>query len=444
MEKRVSNYPAEVLKKALPDSSSVQVTGLVPRFKEGGAFVRFAHDDTTNKEEIEAKVQKYLETHHQRPWWNPLVYVHGQLVRGRPFVEDLLRRPPSFRLKIEFISNTAGETAELSQEKLYSLFRPYGKLQDIESQPSDSKILPKYAYLEFAQVKRAIMARNCLHNFMVPGEAEGAPLARLKISYEERRRANWIKDWLTNHPRITLPILFALAAGLSIVVFDPIRTFFIKMHVTRAFHFTDNRIYQWFARQANDLISLRGRKPQDASLQTIWASRQDNIEQLQKWFMESSDTFIVVQGPRGSGKRELVVEQALKDVSNKLIIDCRPIVDARGDGPTISAAADQVGYRPVFSWMNNISGLIDLAAQGATGMKTGFSETLDAQLAKILANTATALKEIALDGRDKNEKHMSEDAYLEAHPERHPVVVIDNFLHKNQDNAMVYDKIAEW
>ncbi|KAG9578716.1 hypothetical protein KCU86_g13480, partial [Aureobasidium melanogenum] len=36
------------------------------------------------------------------------------------------------------------------------------------------------------------------------------------------------------------------------------------------------------------------------------------------------------------------------------------------------------------------------------------------------------------------------DEYLEAHPERRPVVVIDNFLHKSQEGTVVYDKIAEW
>lgn len=79
-------------------------------------------------------------------------------------------------------------------------------------------------------------------------------------------------------------------------------------------------------------------------------------------------------------------------------------------------------------------------------MKTGFSETLDGQLTKIFNNTASALRQIALDERSKSDKdaQMSDDAYLEAHPENRPVVVIDNFLHKSQEDGIVYDKIAEW
>ena len=162
--------------------------------------------------------------------------------------------------------------------------------------------------------------------------------------------------------------------------------------------------------------------------------------------MESADTFIVIQGPRGSGKKELVLDQALKGRKNNLVIDCKPIQEARGDSSTIRAAALEVGYRPIFSWMNSISSLVDLAAQGTLGTKTGFSETLDAQLAKIWQNTANALKQIALEGRHKNDvdADLGDDEYLDAHPEKRPVVIVDNFLHKSQENSIVYDKIAEW
>lgn len=154
-----------------------------------------------------------------------------------------------------------------------------------------------------------------------------------------------------------------------------IRTFFIKTHITRFFHVTDNRIYKWFVSRATDLFTLRHRNDADHARDTIWLDRKDNIEQIQRWLTESTDNFIVLQGPRGSGKRELVVSQALAEVRNKLIIDCKHIQEARSDTATIDAAAKAVGYRPVFSWMNSVSNLVDILAQGATGMKTGFSET---------------------------------------------------------------------
>jgi hypothetical protein len=81
-------------------------------------------------------------------------------------------------------------------------------------------------------------------------------------------------------------------------------------------------------------------------------------------------------------------------------------------------------------------------------MKAGFSETLETQLVKIYNNTAAALKKIGLEERSKNDKdaNLTDDEYLEAHPEKRPVVVIDNFLHKSSEPGaqVVYDKLAEW
>lgn len=238
-------------------------------------------------------------------------------------------------------------------------------------------------------------------------------------------------------------------AGFHVADIDRIRTFFIKARITHSFHISDNKVFKWLrsqATKANDILAFRRHRTEDHGLMAIWDDRKSDIQQIRTWLLENADTFIVVQGPRGSGKRELVLDQALNDRKLKLVIDCKPILEARGDGPTIAAAALEVGYRPVFSWMNSISSLIDLAAQGTIGTKTGFSETVDTQLDNIWQNTKTALKSIALEGRRKDDKDadLGEDEYLEAHPERRPVVVIDHFLHKSQENSLVYEKIASW
>lgn len=146
----------------------------------------------------------------------------ANLVKGRPWVEDLFRLPSS-RLKVEFVPSEPGaEAAELSQEQLYEFFRPYGKLTDIQPQPQDSKILPRYAYLDFAAIPRATMARNCMHGYRV-AEAEGGGKMGtvLRLTYERRYKTHWIRDWLFNHPRIVIPILAALIAGITVAVFDP-------------------------------------------------------------------------------------------------------------------------------------------------------------------------------------------------------------------------------
>ncbi|KAF2182691.1 hypothetical protein K469DRAFT_711363 [Zopfia rhizophila CBS 207.26] len=440
--------PAEILKNAASkETLPIKAIEVLLRLKEGGAFVKFTHDGTTKPSEIEKALKNYLKQEKIKPWWNPVRRMHVNLVKGRPWVEDLFRFPTP-RLKVEFIAPEPGsEPVELSQEQLYAFFRLYGKLGDIITQPHDSKVLPRFAYLDFATKPKAIMAKNCMHGYLVT-EAEGGGKKGtvLRLTYEQKIKPHWIRDWLVNHPRIVIPAIAAIVAGITVAVFDPIRTFFIKAHITRSWHIQDNKIYKWIKGYATDIFRLRRHHDDDPGMEAVWDDRKGNIEQIQTWLMETADTFIIVQGPRGSGKRELVADQALKHTKHKVIIDCKPIQEARGDSATINAAAAEVGYRPVFSWMNSISGMIDMAAQGATGVKTGFSETLDSQLAKIWNNTATALRQIALDSRHKDDRdaHLGEDEWLEAHPECRPIVVIDNFLHESQESSIVYNKIAEW
>jgi hypothetical protein len=439
--------PMTLVKRAIPPNVPITVTEILPRLKDGGAFVKFSHPQGISPQEIEGLIIGFLKEKYLRPWFNPFRPMKASLVRGVPWLEDLSRFPSS-RIKVEFVPTTpGGQVAELSQEQLYSLFRRYGKLAELTSQPSDSKILPKYAYLDFARLRNAVMARNCMHGFKVLEEAGGGVGGtQLRLSYEQKIKVHMIKDWIVNHPRIIIPLVAALLGTLAVAVFDPIRIFFIKAHVTHSLKIKDSKIYKWFSSQAKDMFTFKTRNIEEAGFGAIWEERKKLIEQLQTWMMETADTFIIVQGPRGSGKKELVLDQALKDRKNVLVIDCKPIQEARGDAATISAVAEQVGYRPIFSWMNSFSSLIDLAVQGTIGVKSGFSETLDTQLGKILQSTAMALKKIGLDDRAKDDKDASlaDDDYLEAHPERRPTIIIDNFLHKNQDSTVVYDKIAEW
>ncbi|RQM07696.1 hypothetical protein DH86_00001711 [Scytalidium sp. 3C] len=439
--------PLTLVKRAIPSTVPIKVTEILPRLKDGGAFVKFSHNEGITAKEIEGLLQTYLKENPIKPWFNPFRRIRTHLVVGKPWLEDLARFP-SGRIKVEFVSVTPGaEAVELSQETLYSLFRRYGKLAQISSQPSDSKVLPKYAYIDFARMRNAVVARNCMHGFKLSEEAGGGKAGTaLRLTYEPKMKAHWIRDWIVNHPRIVIPAVAALVATITVAVFDPIRTFFIKVHIDHSFNIKNSRVYKWFKRQTTDIFSFRLRKSEQVGLHAIWSDRREAIEQLQNWLMETTNTFIVVQGPRGAGKKELVINQALKDKSNILLIDCKPIAEARNDSATINATAAQVGYRPVFSWMNSVSSLVDLAVQGTIGVKSGFSETLDTQLANIMQTTATALQEIALSHRKKDDAdaNLGNDEWLEAHPEFQPVVIIDNFLHKNEDRSLIYDKLSEW
>jgi len=47
-----------------------------------------------------------------------------------------------------------------------------------------------------------------------------------------------------------------------------------------------------------------------------------------------------------------------------LVIDCETVVEQHGDSAVIRQLAQQVGYAPVFNWLNFLSSVLDLAAQG--------------------------------------------------------------------------------
>lgn len=83
--------------------------------------------------------------------------------------------------------------------------------------------------------------------------------------------------------------------------------------------------------------------------------------------------------------------------------------------------------------------MVDLGAQAAIGQKAGFSETLDAQLRKVLQSTASALKAVALKSRKKQKSGSSvrDEDYLEIHPEERPIVVIDNYLLKSSKDVSI-------
>ena len=214
--------PMSIIKQALPKDLPMKVTEVLPRLKEGGAFVKFSHEPQIDVKEIEEMLRDYLKKKPIKPWFNPLRRVRTFLVQGKPWIEDL-RRFPSSRLKVEFLPTApGGEAAELSQETLYSLFRRYGKLADIVPQPVDSKVTPKFAFLNFRLTRHAIMAKNCMHGFVLPeSEGGGKNGTVLRLVYEEKMKAHWIRDWVVNHPRITIPLIAALLATFTVVVFDP-------------------------------------------------------------------------------------------------------------------------------------------------------------------------------------------------------------------------------
>lgn len=56
-----------------------------------------------------------------------------------------------------------------------------------------------------------------------------------------------------------------------------------------------------------------------------------------------------------------------------LVIDCRRLLKAATDTQIVGDLAMQTGYWPVFTFVNSLSSLIDLASVGLIGQKSEFA-----------------------------------------------------------------------
>ncbi|BGP28115.1 mitochondrial escape protein 2 [Rhodotorula toruloides] len=403
----------------------VNIEGVDPRAKDGGAFVRFSFtvperirkeieaemeaseegesvDEAVKKtraKEAEEKVAAVIEKEARdalqksgfRPWFSLGRPCRAFLVRGRPWMEDM-NRFPSREIRVEYEGN------EIPQEELYQIFRPYGKIHDIVPSPKSARII-------YTSIRSASAARNCLHAAAVtstipaPPSPPGSPppLTVMRILYAEKQRTNYIWDFMSSHPRITIPLLVALIGSISYLVFDPIREVAVRAHVEGTFDANQWRFVRWLKKETIGRLGLAGLRGLDAkdTGTGIEKERETAKEQLTNWVNDVPDTFIIVTGPQGSGKTALV-EEVLGDGKNVLTIDCNQLIKAgRSDTKLVSELASTVGYWPQFVLASSISNMIDLASMGLIGQKAGFTASLDQQLKSILEVTATALSSVA-------------------------------------------------
>ncbi|GAN06144.1 exonuclease [Mucor ambiguus] len=440
------------------------------RTKDGGAIVTFSFKSTDGSKvdvakDIVSRINESIAKHNIVAPYN-LQSVRAFLVKGSPFMEDMIARYPTNRLRIEF----QGEAVNV--ERLYHHLRPYGKVFDISLYPNPivAKDPARYAIAQFTRTRFATSARNCLHGHYIDG-------TRLNILYEKQLRTNVVKDWLVNHPRITIPVLAAIFAGITYVVFDPIRVFFITSKINQRFNPQEYAIYRWLRNETWARLMSGGSRDLASAGTSVWADDTEKTEKLISWLAETPETFVLVSGHKGSGKSALV-KSAIKDRKNKLFIDCEAVGSSRNQSDMTKNLAKEVGYFPVFTWVSSMSGLIDTVVAATTGQKTGFSTKPDSQTKAILETVAIALRDVVpneKEARKRAEEEAERENLLERlkslitgrKPKRNaatdseksseeadedkldeksiPIVVIDNYMYRETTkNAKLWEELAEW
>ncbi|CDK25635.1 unnamed protein product [Kuraishia capsulata CBS 1993] len=430
--------------------SDLEMTSFTLINRDGGAFVKFRVPEQYTLAEFNKKITSNVASLSGNGLLHMLTHNRCFPVKGIPWIEDL-RRFATSKIKVSF------NGPQLTQENMYLLFRRYGIIEDIQPPAPDSKEVPLSAYVTFRQTRSAITARHCVTGLTVDGTT-------IHIQYEPRKERASLSSYISGHPRIAIPVIIGILATVAVLIFDPIRNFFIREKISQKYSLSKNGwtkpLFDLFQSTTNSMKSLiwqplATQGANEVSITGLWSERLEKAKQMKIWLEENVDTFIVLQGPRGSGKKSMIDQHVLNGRPNTLVIDCEKLIKPRSEGKFLKTFAQEIGYFPIFSWLNSVSSFVDLAVQGMTGQKSGLSESKESQVKNILNVAANAVRDIALEdygkldcgGDDANHPLVKEDDYLRQNPNVKPVIVIDRFQSSRRShdpNSFIYREISEW
>lgn len=416
----------------------LELKSTIPVKRDGGVFATFVVPPKYTKAQVNSLIQQNTARESSKNLLSYFTRVSAFPVKGSPWIEDL-RRLPSTTIVIKF------QGPALTEEEIYSLFRRYGTIIDIFPPTAANNNVAKVRYRSF---RGAISAKNCVSGIEIHNTV-------LHIQYENIIRGHLVSNFFTNHTRIAIPVLFALLSIFAVLVFDPIREFSIEQKITHKYSLSwDNKFWkQLKTLTSSTMTSIKyywGGPDDNHQRKHLWEERIEKVNDLKMWLEENNNTFVVIRGPRGSGKHDLVMQHTLQNRANVLYLDCDKLIKSRTDPKFLKNAASQLGYFPIFPWIDSVTGVLDLTVQGLTGQKTGLSEMKESQFRNMLTTSLMSIRRIAL----KNYKafvstgdgtvNVKEEDYLQQHPEAKPVIVIDRFEGKSEINGFVYKELSDW
>lgn len=430
---------AKIMNYASPKNNPIhglELRSTIPIKRDGGVFATFLVPRNYSIAEVNSIIQKNTNSESSKSWLSYFTKVVAFPVKGAPWIEDL-KRLPSFTIIVKF------EGGFLTEEEVYSLFRRYGTIIDIFPNPKDMIYSIKYR-----SFRGAICAKNCVSGMEVHNTV-------LHVQYEQHSQGHMVRDFFVNHTRIAIPLVLALLSILAVALFDPIREFTIEQKITHKYSISWDNYFlkKVLSLTSSTMSSMRHYWGIDDTIvekRQLWEEREGKIADLTLWLEENNNTFVVIRGPRGSGKHDLVMQHALEGRSNVLYLDCDKLIKSRTDAKFLRNAASQLGYFPIFPWVNSVTNILDLAVQGLTGQKSGLSETKEIQFRNMLSTALMSIRHIALKGYNptlsSGDRVMTvkEEDYLQQHPEKKPVVVIDRFSNRAEINGFVYKELADW
>ncbi|RIA92615.1 RNA12 protein [Glomus cerebriforme] len=404
-------FPAE---NELPYNFKIE--GVKIRKKEDGMFVNFTFRvDQAQKEmaleEIIQRVQTFLKDKKDFLWFN----INAHLVKGEPFIDDLIDRYPASRLRVEF------QGPDVLTETLYKYLEPYGLIRDINLFPASSKDFSRYALVQYAKIRSAICAKNCVHGIIVNG-------TRLNIIYDHPIKMYKLYIWITTHPTIStisLPLIpFIIVAAVVGITYglDLVCYFFVKSRIT---------YYHLYQRLRENTINRFTTFREKSGDEIFSFSTKEQEDKLQNWLKDPPESFIVLLGPANSGKSALV-NKIIRGRRNTLSIKCDDILDSRNKNERALELAKQVGCSSVFNLVIPLSKLGTLLADEVIGHKIfGLPSSVDDPTKKVLDMIENALYQTKYRSRKNSD-------------EEFPIVVIDAYMIKYKENHDLWELFVKF
>ncbi|KAJ2320335.1 mitochondrial escape protein 2 [Coemansia sp. RSA 2704] len=411
---------AGMLPSELPHGA--RVSDIDPHFRDGGSLVHFTFTGNTGldaarqtAQDVVSAVDAHVRAQSGRRWlW--LESARALAVRGVPFCEDIVRMLPSKRVRVEFCG------PPLDMEQIFDEFRAFGRILDIEMAQRDAQ----HAVVHFTRLRGATSARNCVH-----GDVVGA--TRLRLAYEREDREMVLVQWAKEHSKFTIPLAAAALIAAIYAVFDPIREFCVENKITHRFDLSRIPLLGNVRKAA--MRSLLRREPAPQQDVSAWTGLADQSARLTSILDEPPESFVVVSGPRGSGKTR-VVDQATANKKYRIVVDARKLAAEHSEVEQMTQLARQLGWWPVFNSIISITNAVDVMVTATTGSNAGISATPESQVRRILETLALVLANIRQDrlqaqARQHDKHHEFTIPVHTVEPADIPVIVLDNFLDKD-------------
>lgn len=191
-------------------------------------------------------------------------------------------------------------------------------------------------------------------------------------------------------------------------------------------------LYKWL-RGLFGTTKRRTRSGIDGEEEDGWWQERHTVElRIQDLLKQSPHALTVVQGPKGSGKSELV-RKATRPLHLKLTVKCDELVGQR-DVHLLAKLAEQVGFFPAFGSIAQVSSWGDALITASTGAKAGLAVTKEAEITKILDCITVVLQSF------EDKRHVQRENGLPV--DTCPTIVLDDFL--AADGHYLYAILGKW